>query len=152
MGGGVAWDASAPSSRLNRPQSWGELCCDFPMSRRNVSLAEPATSYQVLSQDSLTSASKNGYGAINDTSPPVPVLYQAPPLREQAKLPIVIMMVVQFIANLTFSIIIPSQFEFIASLEGVRGYCGSRFASAYPRRSGRIWILGPHSGVELRSL
>jgi hypothetical protein len=38
------------------------------------------------------------------------------PLGEQPKLPIIIMMVVQFLDNLTFSIIIPSLFSFINSV------------------------------------
>eukprot|EP01122_Echinamoeba_exundans_P017610 TRINITY_DN943_c0_g1_i2.p1 TRINITY_DN943_c0_g1~~TRINITY_DN943_c0_g1_i2.p1 ORF type:complete len:486 (-),score=52.91 TRINITY_DN943_c0_g1_i2:899-2356(-) len=88
------------------------------MSRRKIDSDEGNGSYQILPQNDFVSGSGGGYGAINDSSPPVPVLFQAPPLRDQPKLPIIIMMIVQFIDNLTFSIIIPSQFEFIASLQG----------------------------------
>jgi hypothetical protein len=99
------------------PFSRPDRRCD--MSRRKIA-SEDTSSYQILPQEDFASGSGGGYGAINDASPPVPVLFQAPPLREQPKLPIIIMMIVQFIDNLTFSIIIPSQFEFIASLQGVR--------------------------------
>lgn len=72
--------------------------------------------------DSFDEGLRPTYGSINEgPAPDKPTaLFQPPPLRHQPKLPIVILMIVEFLDTLITSIVIPSQFEFIASIEGVR--------------------------------